>query len=142
MYLLSLVMFLLSLVFSPAGVDNFMGVNPVRVAARCKGEASFAVAGCACTVVERLEAGWNPAKVLNAYYAGDSRPTEEDVAVVQSVLSGRVDCIDGMYYMFSASDTNYLHLDRDKATVSVSDKGREIYFYPKDALKRGSDQWE
>lgn len=137
MYLLSLVMFLLSLVFSPAGVDNFMGVNPVRVAARCKGEASFAIAGCACTVVERLEAGWNPAKVLNAYYASDSKPTEEDISVVQSILSRRVDCIDGMYYMFSESDTNYLRLDRDKATTSVSDKGRSIYFYPRSTFKGG-----
>lgn len=43
------------------------------VANRCKGEFSAAIPECACTVRNRIEAGWNPARVLSAYYAPDSR---------------------------------------------------------------------
>ena len=38
-----------------------------QVAAKCSGEAAFAVQECACTVKNRLEAGWSARGVLVHY---------------------------------------------------------------------------
>lgn len=80
MYLTQIVVYL-ALTLSPM-TDNFY----YDVAARCKGEASFAIKECAATVRNRIEVGWNKNKVLDAYYAPDITPTEEEVHLVRDAF--------------------------------------------------------
>lgn len=74
---------------------------PGVVASRCKGEASFAIAECACTVRNRIEAGWNPARVMSAYYAPDMPATPGEVASVAAILTGNEPCDPALYFMYS-----------------------------------------
>lgn len=85
------------------------------VAARCSGESSSAVYECACTVRNRVNAGWNPNKVLSAYYAPDVRPTEQAVQDAVRGLSG-IGCHDDWYFLMSHSDIKHLGWEVDDAT--------------------------
>lgn len=107
------------------------------IAARCKGEASFAVWECVCTVKERLENGWSPDRVLMHYYAPSVPVTPAEIKLAGAVLDGSLPCPDGMYYMFSASDVMSLGLSPSDATVIVENSGRRILVYPIDTFRGG-----
>lgn len=99
------------------------------VANRCKGEASFAVGPCACTVRNRIEAGWNPAKVLSHYYAPDVSATSAEVAEVRSILAGKASCEPALYFMYSRADVAYLGIGHHAPALVVQAGGREVRFY-------------
>lgn len=104
-------------------------LTPQAVANKCAAEASFAVHECACTVVNRITEGWNPARVLSAYYAPSITATEAQVATVAAVLDGRTMC-GAEYFIYSledVADLGYGHYtpvavvqDGDKAVVLFS----------------------
>lgn len=99
------------------------------VANRCKGEASFAIPECACTVRNRLDVGWNPAKVLGHYYAPNAKATPAEVATVRSILTGTTPCDPALYFMFSRADTEYLGIAHMTPALIVQDGGREVRFF-------------
>lgn len=100
------------------------------VAAKCKGEADFAIPECACTVYNRLEAGWDVRYVLDAYYANPRVPYPAEVWMVTQVLGEGCDL--PLYYMFGKQDfwlpgikwiTPYCYLEKGN---------RGVYFYEQD----------
>lgn len=111
---------------------------PGVVASRCKGEASFAIAECACTVRNRIEAGWNPARVLEHYYASDSRATHDEVATVQAILAGDAPCDPALYFMWSRADVQHLGIGHYPPALVVQNGGREVRFYPR-FFRRGTE---
>lgn len=96
------------------------------VAARCSGESSRAVHACACTVRNRLLAGWSEHRVLDAYYAPDVRPTARAVAEAGRGLAGE-GCSDDWYFIISPSDAAYLGWDVEDAVDSVGG----VLLYPR-----------
>ena len=96
------------------------------VAARCSGESSRAVHACACTVRNRLAAGWSERRVLEAYYAPDVRPTEQALAEAERGLSGE-GCEDSWYFIISPSDAVHLGWDVKDAVGSVGG----VLLYPR-----------
>jgi hypothetical protein len=111
-----------------ANSDSFV----YSVAARCTGEASFAVEGCAWTVYNRLEAGWVKSKVLNAYYAKSIRPTQKSINLVRPILDGTTEKENpGYYFMFSLQDVRYLgieDLEPIGKVINIPNRS-EIWFY-------------
>lgn len=111
-----------------ASADDFA----YRVAAKCTGEASFAIEGCAWTVVNRLDAGWSKSKVLNAYYARSIPPTQESIDLVRPILDGTTDKENpDFYYMLSFQDVHNLGIEHiEPLEIIVKDPNRyEIWFY-------------
>lgn len=104
-------------------------LTPGMVAARCNGEASFAVVECSCTVRNRLRDGWSERRVLDAYYAPDMAATPEQVAAVADVLAGRAAC-GPEYFMYSEADVRWLGYEGYTPALVVRDgAGREVRFY-------------
>lgn len=132
----ALLLTLLMLV-TPSVVEAGTTTFPERVAARCTGEASFAVPECACSVKNRLDAGWAESKVLSAYYAPDVRPTQDAIEVTRKTLAGEIECNKDFYFMFSLQDTIYLGLnDIEPAGKVIRTEGvSEIWLYPRSAWK-------
>jgi hypothetical protein len=107
---------------------TLLSISPVAVANRCRGEASFAIPECACSVRNRLDAGWAESKVLSAYYAPDAVATPAEVEQVRQILSREATCDPNLYFMYSRADTVNLGISQTPALV-VSDGDREILFY-------------
>lgn len=105
-----------------------LSISPVAVANRCKGEASFAIPECACTVLNRLDAGWAESKVLSAYYAPDAVATSTEVEQVRQILSREATCDPTLYFMYSRSDTIHLGISQTPSLI-VRDGDREILFF-------------
>lgn len=61
----------------------------------------------ACTVQNRIDAGWTYDNVLNHYYASYSEPTEYEVDIVKRVLFDNSKCPD-VYFVYSQEDFNLL----------------------------------
>ena len=80
-------------------------LTPAAVAAKCKGEFSAAIVPCACTVKNRIDAGWSSSKVLSAYYARSVPASDAEVDAVADVMSGAVECDPNLYFMYSRQDT-------------------------------------
>lgn len=106
-----------------------------RVANRCRGEATFAIQACACTIKNRLAAGWSEQRVLEHYYAPDSRATPADIAQVAAVLDGRTICPPDFYFMFSETDRRYLGLASARASGKITQDGKIIWLYARTALQ-------
>ena len=106
----------------------------MQVAARCKGEASFAIALCACVVKNRLAGGYSEANVLDAFYAADVTPTATEIWLADRVLVGYWPCDPRLWYMFSSHDCWRLALDPGKALLVVTRESWQVLFYGKDAL--------
>lgn len=105
-------------------------LTPQAVANKCNGEASFAVRECACTVVNRIAAGWSPGRVLEAYYAPAITATAEQVQAVADVMAGRGTCGPGLYFMYSRADVRWLGYEGYTPALVVQDgSGREVRFY-------------
>ena len=106
-------------------------LTPQAVARRCVGEfsAPAALAPCACSVKNRIIAGWSPSRVLSAYYAPDQHATAAQVATVAAVLSGEVACNPRLYFMWSAADVRYLHLEAYTPALVVQDGDRAVMFF-------------
>lgn len=105
-------------------------LTPGMVAAKCAGEASFALRECSCTVVNRLHAGWSEYRVLDAYYAPSVAATPEQVAAVAEVMEGRAACDPGLYFMWSREDVRWLGYEVYTPALVVTDGvGREVRFY-------------
>lgn len=104
-------------------------LTPAAVANRCVSEASFAVAECACTVRNRIDAGWSRRKVLSAYYAADGVATPAQVEQVAAVLDGRASCDPDLYFMYGAGDVMALGLERYTPALVVQNGGKEVRFY-------------
>lgn len=107
----------------------------VDVAGRCTSEASFAVQVCACTIKNRLAAGWTQGSILDHYYARSVTPSAASVETVRSVLAGEVAC-GAEYYLFSDGDVEWLGLDVDDAVVTVCRGKACVHGYGKGALRR------
>jgi hypothetical protein len=104
------------------------------VAARCKGEADFAIPECACTVYNRLQAGWSEALVLSAYYAPDKAPSRLEVWVVEGVLEQG--CNQPLYFMFGRGDLWVVGDTQPYCYVETKWEG--VYFYELDYKDRAS----
>lgn len=102
-----------------------------KVANRCVGEASFSVEACACTVKNRLEAGWSKNRVLEHYFAADGVASWKQIVVVDDVLNGRSPCNKNYYYMFSDSDRRVLGLGANHLAGMVTDGEKTIWLYDK-----------
>jgi Na+-transporting methylmalonyl-CoA/oxaloacetate decarboxylase gamma subunit len=106
------------------------------VAARCKGEASWAVPECACTVRNRLNAGFTEANVLTAYYAQDVEPSDFDLWATAFVLARG--CREDLYFMFSNHDAVVLGLEYVLPVLMVQEAGDgrlTARFYAKDVFE-------
>jgi hypothetical protein len=108
----------------------FATLTPQAVANRCAGEFSepVAIAHCACTVQNRIQAGWSQWRVLSAYYAPDALATPADVATVAAVLDGTTACGDE-YFMLSKADTIMLGIDHIEPVLTVRRGGQEVRFF-------------
>ena len=104
-------------------------LTPAAVAAKCKGEFSAAIVPCACSVKNRIDAGWSPGKVLSAYYARPVPASDTEVNVVADVMSGAVECDPNLYFMYSSQDTIVLGIQDRQAVLVVSDGDDEVRFY-------------
>jgi hypothetical protein len=104
-------------------------LTPQAVAARCAGESSGAVAICACTVRNRIAAGWAEGRVLESYYAADQVPTAEQITQATDGLAG-VGCTNE-YFLFSRADIRKLGLRADCAVAS----GGGVWAFAQDALR-------
>lgn len=109
---------------------------PERVANRCKGESSFAIPECACTVKNRLSDGWNEKTVLRAYYAKDVEATPAEIITVTLVLDGSSFCDDRLYFMFGLGDVYHLGLLRTEPITKIVHGRQEVWFYEKWYRKR------
>ena len=101
---------------------------------RCKGEAAFAIAPCACVVKNRLLAGWDETDVLSAFYAADMAALDSEVWVAERVLTGYWPCDPRLYFMFSAGDCRRLALIEEAALLVAERDGWRVLFYARDAL--------
>lgn len=112
-------------------------LTPQAVANRCAGEFSepVAIAHCACTVQNRLQAGWSQWRVLDAYLAPDSVATPADVTTVAAVLDGSTACGDE-YFMLSKADTIMLGIDHIEPVLTVKRGGQEVRFFERAFRKR------
>ena len=106
-----------------------------RVAERCKGEAAFAIAPCACVVRNRLAAGWSETNVLTAFYAADVAALDGEVWLVDRVLTGYWPCDPRLYFAFSDWDAMRLGLAECDAILIAARDGWRVLFYAKDALE-------
>lgn len=104
-------------------------LTPDAVASRCKGEASFAIAQCGCSIVNRLSAGWSEETVLSAYYAEDVAATAEEVETVSRILNRELYCSPDLYFMYSKADTVYLGIADVTPALVVTSGGREVRFF-------------
>jgi len=108
---------------------------PERVAARCAGEARFALQECACVVRNRLAGGFTENTVLRPFFAPDQPVTADEVAQVERVLNGYWPCDPRIWYMFSVSDCRRLGLPEAEAVQVVNGPGRwRVLFYDHGAL--------
>ena len=108
---------------------------PERVAARCAGEARFALQECACVVKNRLLGGFTENTVLRPFFAPDQPVTAEEIAQVERVLNGYWPCDPRVWYMFSVQDCRRLGLPEGEAVQVVRGPGRwRVLFYDKAAL--------
>lgn len=110
------------------------GSFPEQVAAKCKGEASFAIPECACTVYNRLQAGWIQDKVLDAYYAKPVEPTEFEVWAVTHVLNEGCDL--PIYFMFGKGDFWLPGIKWIEPWCYVEQGNQGVYFYERDYRTR------
>jgi len=109
---------------------------PERVAARCAGEARFALAECACVVKNRLQGGFTESTVLRAFFAPDQPVTADEVLQVERVLNGYWPCDPRLWYMLSVTDCRRLGLPEVDAVLVVQGPGRwRVLFYDKAALE-------
>lgn len=102
------------------------------VAAKCTGEAAFAVAECACTVFNRLDAGISPDVVLDAYFAEPVSPSPFALWATREVLTHG--CTLPLWFMFSTSDTFVLGLNDTPPLLRVTKGNLSIHFYDRHAL--------
>ena len=107
------------------------------LAARCKGEAAFAIGACACVGRNRLAAGQSETDVLAAFYAAPRPPTAFEVRRVEAVLTGYWPCDPRLFFMFSVDDVWRLGLDEADAIKEVRRGARRVLFYAEDALING-----
>ena len=108
---------------------------PERVAARCAGEARFALQECACVVKNRLLGGWTQTNVLKPFFAPDQPVTAAEVEQVERVLDGYWPCDPRIWYMFSVQDCRRLGLPEVEAVLVVQGPGRwRVLFYDRGAL--------
>lgn len=105
-----------------------------RVAMRCKGEASWAIAPCACVVKNRLLAGWDESNVLTPFFAADAAASATEIDLVNRVLTGYWPCDPRLHFMFSSADVEALGLTSADALLIASRGSWTVLFYEKDAL--------
>ncbi len=104
-------------------------LTPAAIAARCRGEAAFAIPACACTVKNRLSVGWSEWRVLSAYYAPSIPAIPAQIDAVADVMSGASECDPALYFMWSKSDVRALRLERFEPALVVKDGSKEVRFY-------------
>ena len=107
----------------------WLALSPVAVANRCAGEFSAAVVECSCAVRNRIAAGWNPAKVLSAFYAPDAVATPDQVQAVADVLDGAAVCDPDLYFMYGKGDEHAAHLTGYTPALVVRRGDGEVWFY-------------
>lgn len=104
-------------------------LTPTAVANRCKGEFSAAIKECACSVKNRLDAGWRKDKVLSAYFAKDSTATPAQVAQASAILDGSASCDPRLYFAYSREDVAYLGIGHYTPALTVCSEGRCVHFF-------------
>lgn len=101
----------------------------LRVAAKCKGEARFAIAECATTVYNRLQYAWTEENVLDPYFATSIMPTRSEAWIVDSILVAPQSPDERLFFMLSYSDLQNLCLDPNDALVTKTNGVLSVYFY-------------
>lgn len=112
-------------------ISVLMALTPDSVANRCRGEFSAGIPECACTVRNRLSAGWNPDLVLSAFYAPDVAATAEEVEMVRQILDKEISCNPDLYFMYSKADTVYLGIEHMTPVLVVTSGKKEVRFFPR-----------
>lgn len=110
-------------------VPNEPDTFSIAVAARCKGESSFAIRECACTVKNRLLNGWTEQNVLSAYYAPDVTPTPLEEKIAHNALHGFSHCHPDIYFMFAVADCHYLGIENLDPILTVKGATGEVRFF-------------
>lgn len=139
-YLVACICLLLVVNLAMIGVAYGQDDFAYDVAAKCKGEAAFALPECACTVVNRLARGWDESSVLMAYFAKPRIPTEAEVWMVNYVLENG--CAADYYFMFSKEDVYHLgisHIVPRGIIFSPNGGDLAIYLYEYDYMQRVCD---
>lgn len=107
---------------------------PRAVAARCKGESAYAIGECACTVRNRLLAGWSQNRVLDAYFAEDVEPVPAEIWLAGYYLK---DCRPDLWFMFSGHDVAVLGLDYELPLLSIYTPVGSVRFFARDVFEKG-----
>lgn len=95
LYMKKLMLVLIVVLYSQLNYDYIAG--------KLKGEGASLTEDLfimSCTVKNRLEKGWNPKYVMNAYIAPYSNPSEEEVNFVKDVIENSDDC-PAVYFFYS-----------------------------------------
>ena len=103
------------------------------VAAKCKGEAYWAIRDCACTVWNRIEQGIDEDLVLGGYFADPIPATPSEVARVHALIV--LGCPEPYYFMFSLQDVHKLGIHNITplkiAPSPISGTTYQVWFYEK-----------
>jgi hypothetical protein len=127
----------LALILGPWGTPARAADFTSDLAAKCKGEAAFAIGACACVGRNRLAAGQSEAEVLAAFYAAPIEATDAERWIVERVLTGYWPCEPRLWFMFSLDDVWRLGLAKADALQVVARGGRQVLFYAEAALVNG-----
>lgn len=101
-------------------------------AARAAGEAGFSAeahAAVVCTMRNRVLAGWNPYRVLEAYYAPDAQPTAAQIDATRLIMAQG--CDPRLYYALGGGDAWRPHKRPPVLTVADPNSSKKVLLYDK-----------
>lgn len=122
---IALIMFLW---VQPQPVGDMTPQQIYEAAQVLKGEASFALPELACSVRNRLKAGWSPERVMDAYYAPPQAVTDAEVRTVALYVRGILPCTRGRYFALGEYATWLPHND-PPVDVVEGPNGTSVRFY-------------
>lgn len=126
MQVFALILWLLFTPISPAQpIFDVPHTLAEEAAAVCKGEASFAVDECVCTVHNRLFHGWSEELVVkNAYFATPQPVSEDEIARAKQILDGEIACDPDLYFIFEPYSVQLLGFEAVPARLHIDAPGR------------------
>lgn len=137
MQTLLIILYLFFAPFSPAQpIFDVPHTLAEEAASVCKGEASFAVDECVCTVHNRLRHGWKEELVVkNAYSATPQPVNETEIARAKRILDGELACDPNLYFIFEEYSVRKLGFEAVPARLRVEAPGRPgvwVEFYARE----------
>lgn len=123
----------LSLIFMPISVQaaTFSNTQIERLAGIAVGESSSDPYSVACVMYNRLQGGWAPQYVQNAFYAKWKPPTNEQFSKIKNILLTGEGCNHDAWYQFATGSYTATHT---KPGTFLFESGGNS-FYSKEALK-------